>query len=111
MKAAKDSEHDKADTLFHLTSGAAFPGLDNDFDFFDNDDSIEGWVAGLGVERKLRQNVSVGLEGLSYNLDNEDDIFYNGDNDYFHTDDENFWVVRTRLTYHFGDDVYETLLK
>lgn len=73
-------------TLAYVTGGAAF------IDFGDFDD--EGWVAGLGVEHKIRDNVSFGVEGLYYGF--EDDF----------GDDANFWAARARLTYHFGGSRY-----
>jgi outer membrane immunogenic protein len=73
-------------TLVYGTGGAAFIGFDDDF--FD-EDSETGWVAGLGIEHKLRENVSFGVEGLYYDF--EDDF-----------DDASFWAARARLTYHFG---------
>jgi outer membrane immunogenic protein len=73
-------------TLVYGTGGAAFIGFDDDF--FD-EDSETGWVAGLGIEHKLRENVSFGVEGLYYDF--EDDFA-----------DASFWAARARLTYHFG---------
>lgn len=52
------------------------------------DDNDEGLVAGGGVEYKLAQNTSIGVEALNYDLD------------------ENFTVVRGRLTWHFGGARY-----
>jgi outer membrane immunogenic protein len=74
-------------TLLYATGGVAFLGVDDDFE----DDTLTGWTAGLGIEHKLRENVSLGLEGLYYDFD-EDNF-----------DDADFWTVRARLTYHFGD--------
>jgi outer membrane immunogenic protein len=76
-------------TLFYATGGAAFIGLSNAI----GDDSDTGWVAGLGLEHKLRENVSLGLEGLYYNF---------GDDNRLGGDTFDFWTVRARLTYHFG---------
>lgn len=77
-------------TLFYATGGVALLGFE---DAFGDDDDLTGWVAGLGVEHKLRQNVSVGLEGLYYNFDEDDNDL---------VDDFDFWTVRARLTYHLG---------
>ncbi len=74
-------------TLAYATGGAAFIGFDDGV--FGND-SDTGWVAGLGVEHKLRDRVSVGVEGLYYAF--EDDF----------NNDANFWAARARLTYHLG---------
>lgn len=77
-------------TLIYATGGVAFLGLD---DAFGDDDTGTGWVAGLGVEHKLRDSWSVGLEGLYYSFDDVDSF----------DDDLEFWTVRARLTYHFTD--------
>jgi outer membrane immunogenic protein len=79
--------------LFYATGGVALLGFEDE-DSGDDDD-LTGWVAGLGVEHKLRQNVSVGLEGLYYSFDEDD----NGGDD----EDFDFWTVRARLTYHLGE--------
>ena len=76
-------------TLLYATGGVAFLGIDNGFE----DDTLTGWTAGLGIEHKLRENVSLGLEGLYYDFDEDDNFGADAD----------FWTVRARLTYHFGD--------
>ena len=51
-------------TLVYGTGGVAFAGF--------NDDALDeevGWVAGGGVEKKIRGNLSLGLEALYYNFD------------------------------------------
>ena len=75
-------------TLAYLTGGAAFIGFDENLA---GDDSDTGWVAGLGLEHKLRENVSIGAEALYCGFENEDSG----------GDDNNFWAARARLTYHF----------
>jgi outer membrane immunogenic protein len=85
-------------TLLYATGGVAFIGYDDDF--FD-DDSETGWVAGLGIEHKLRDNVSIGLEGLYYAFDDREFAGFEEDAD--------FWTVRARLTYHFGGRSEEAL--
>lgn len=87
-------------TLLYVTGGWAFLGVE---DYFGDDETLNGWVAGLGVEHKLRQNVSLGLEGLYYNFDE--------DNGYYGDDEADFWAVRARLTYHFGGGAYDEALK
>lgn len=84
-------------TLFYATGGVAFLGFNNDFS---SDDSLTGWVAGGGIEHKLRQNVSIGVKGLYYDFGNDNDFGGNGD-------DLTSWTVRARLTYHFGGDYSE----
>lgn len=71
--------------LIYATGGVAFIGLDDDIDDIDE----TGWVLGGGLDYKIRDNWSVGAEGLYYNFDADD-----GDAD--------FWTARARLTYHFG---------
>lgn len=78
-------------TLFYATGGGALLGFE---DLDGDDDELAGWVAGLGVEHKLRENVSVGLEGLYYAFDEDD----NNNSE----EDLDFWTVRARLTYHLG---------
>ena len=74
--------------LAYVTGGAAFLGFDENLA---GDDSDTGWVAGLGLEHKLRENVSIGAEALYYGFEGEDT-----------DDDNNFWTARARLTYHFN---------
>ncbi|MGF1619388.1 MAG: outer membrane protein [Rhodomicrobiaceae bacterium] len=81
--------------LFYATGGVAFIGFEDGFGFSDDD---TGWVAGLGAEYKVAQNMSVGLEGLYYDFDDDD----------FHNDDD-FWVVRARLSYHLNEAYAEAL--
>ncbi len=88
-------------TMVYATGGAAFMGLERDL--FD-DDTVEGWVAGVGLEHKLAQNLSVGLEGLYYNFGDGSDHDIPGG--FYHEDDKDFWVVRARVSYHFGGGAY-----
>lgn len=96
-------------TLFYVTGGGAFIGFD---DGFGDSQSETGWVVGLGLEHKLRPNVSIGLESLYYNFgDGEDFTIEDGEGEYarFRSDDADFWTIRARLTYHFGDRHEEPL--
>ena len=98
-------------TLVYATGGVAFIGAD---DAFEDSDSETGWVAGVGIEHKIRPNLSVGLEGLYYDFGNGEDFKvhdqYGNEGD-AHVDDLTFWTVRARLTYHFGGDRYSEPLK
>lgn len=76
-------------TLAYLTGGVAFLGFEEDLA---GNDSNTGYVAGLGIEHKLRQNVSIGAEALYYGFENED----------LGGEDNNFWAARARLTYHLN---------
>jgi outer membrane immunogenic protein len=84
--------------LIYGTAGAAFIGVEDSFGetFHDN-----GWVFGVGADYKIAQNMSVGLEGLYYAFDENDNLYYSDDND--------FWVVRARLSYHLNEAYPEAL--
>lgn len=110
--------------LLYITGGVAFAGFDNDDAAFsyngksytlrndDGDDRRIGMVAGVGADYKIRPNMSIGIEGLYYAFDDTENnwagsignrcnklnykISENDDNDLF--------VVRGRLNYHFSDD-------
>jgi len=75
-------------TLAYVTGGAAFLGAQ---DGAGDDVTDTGYVAGLGIERKIRDNISIGAEALYYGFDGEDT-----------GEENNFFAARARLTYHFG---------
>ncbi len=70
--------------------------------FFDEiDDTQFGVVAGAGIELKVSDNLSLGLEGLYYNYGTEDHF----DPATGHVSvEQDVGVVRGRLTFHFGSD-------
>lgn len=81
-------------TLIYGTGGIAFASVEDEF----SDDTETGWVAGLGIEHKLRDNLSLGLEGLYYSFEDDDSI------DGIDIEAErDFWTIQARITYHFGD--------
>jgi outer membrane immunogenic protein len=86
-------------TLVYATGGVAFLGIEDA-----DEDTVTGFVVGGGIEHKLRENVSVGLEGLYYNFDGED--LGAG----FEDNIEAF-TVRARLTYHLGGNGHGEALK
>ncbi len=86
-------------TLAYATGGAAFIGFDEDSD--------TGFVVGGGLEHKLRENVSFGVEGLYYNVSSDGENIFDGKFDI----DRDFWAVRARATYHFSADRYDAPLK
>lgn len=70
-------------SLIYGTAGVAFIEAD--------EISETGFAAGLGFEHKLRDRVSVGVEGLYYSFDDDNAA-----------EDLEFWTARARLTYHLG---------
>jgi outer membrane immunogenic protein len=112
--------------LLYVTAGAAFAGFDDtsvtmsygkkkvgELDF--SGDSKVGFVAGIGAEYKLRPNWSIGVEGLYYAFGDGDDSkewdAYCKQYKISHDDDNDLFVVRARMSYHFQDDAYESPLK
>ena len=109
--------------LFYVTAGVAFAGFDDSSVVMYNDyfkkslefsgDSEVGVVVGLGGEYKLSSNWSIGLEGLYYFFGDGDDSKewekYCKEYKLVHEDDNDLFVVRARLTYHFQDDYVEPL--
>jgi len=85
-------------TLLYATGGAAFLGLDSGDD---DEDAITGFVVGGGLEHKIRENVSIGVEGLYYSFDGEDF----GLND----EDVDSYTIRARLTYHLNSGYGDAL--
>jgi outer membrane immunogenic protein len=75
-------------TLVYATGGLAVIGYDTD----EVDDAV-GYVVGAGIEHKITNRISLGLEALYYdvNTDFEDlDV------------DQNMWSVQARLNFHLG---------
>lgn len=72
--------------LIYATAGYAFGE--------DDVTEVDGFVGGVGFEKKLRENVSVGLEGLYYALEADENVI--GD------DEVDFFTVRARLTFHMN---------
>jgi outer membrane immunogenic protein len=78
--------------LLYATGGAAFLGFSES-----EDDALTGYAVGVGLDYKLRQNISFGVESLYYNF--EDDVDIAGA---VFDEEIEFWTVRARLNYHFG---------
>jgi outer membrane immunogenic protein len=112
--------------LLYATAGVAFVGLDDKkvdasfdghvFHSFDvSGDNKVGAVVGLGAEYKLASNWSVGVEGLYYFFgdSNQEDVWekYCKQIKFSHDDDNDMFVVRGRISYHFSDDRYDAPLK
>lgn len=93
-------------TLFYGTGGVGFVNWDDNTVL----DTSWGWVAGAGIEHKLTSNLSLGVEGLYYSLDDEGQKIY-GDPTYPANQtkrvtefERDLWTVRARLNYHFGTE-------
>jgi outer membrane immunogenic protein len=112
--------------LVYATAGVAFVGFDDKTvdakfgDFYTKSFDIEGdsevgVVVGLGAEYKLAANWSVGVEGLYYFFGDSDTTdqwsWWCYDKKFTHDDDNDMFVVRGRLSYHFTDDRYDAPLK
>jgi outer membrane immunogenic protein len=98
-------------TLVYATGGVAFLNSDKE-ELFGNlfDETTTGWVAGAGVEYKIRQNVSLGLEGLYYAFEEDSVTLGQIEGQNLNLDvDRDFWTVQARITYHFGDRHAEPL--
>ena len=126
-------------SLFYLTGGIAFANFsDDDIDgtfnisnpnmrmqkkqrtppawtatFERENDSDIALVLGGGAAVKLRENISLGIEGLYYFFDDSTGTMHatNNKNDKTHTiieeDDGGFYTIKARLTYHFGHRAQE----
>ncbi len=112
--------------LVYLTGGIAFAGFDaqdvtitkqrrrgtKQYTFQDEDDNRIGFVVGAGAEYKLRPNMSIGVEGLYYDFGDSTKTWDKRSRGYCHwkeyqvteRDDNDLFVVRGRLTYHFQDE-------
>lgn len=78
-------------TLVYGTAGVAFLSWTDDT----LDDTTVGYVVGAGIDHKVRDNVSIGLEGLYYSF--EDELVSGVDLE------RDFFTVQARVTYHFND--------
>jgi len=110
--------------LLYVTAGVAFAGFDDtaieaSLGRFKKSadlggDSEVGFVVGGGAEYKLSSNWSVGVEGLYYAFGDGDDSKewekYCKQLKLVHEDDNDLFVVRARLSYHF-QDAYDEPLK
>ena len=110
--------------LLYVTAGVAFAGFDDStvvmsygdkkhsLDF--SGDSEVGFVVGGGAEYKLSSNWSIGVEGLYYMFGDGDDSKewekFCKEYKLVHEDDNDLFVVRARMSYHF-QDAYEEPLK
>lgn len=109
--------------LLYVTAGVAFAGFDNStvvMSYYDHKKSLDfsgdsevGAVVGVGGEYKLSSNWSIGVEGLYYFFGDGDDSKewekYCKEYKLVHEDDNDLFVVRARLSYHFQDEYAEPL--
>jgi outer membrane immunogenic protein len=99
--------------LVYGTAGIGFTGTDDRFTVisaddgsarFERDRNDTGFVAGGGVEYALDHNVSLGVEGLWYDLGNDRRDLTAPWGDAFRVNnDDNFGVVRARLTWYLNN--------
>lgn len=114
----------RGNLLLYATAGVAFAGFDDSFSFstrrntysFDDDDDRKvGMVVGGGAEYKLKPNWSVGLEGLYYRFGDDTNTYYawEGLKKYKVTEEEDndFWVLRARMSYHLESEADVAPLK
>ncbi len=120
--------------LLYVTGGVAFAGFEKDeisisypgykgkksgetHTLSGDDEQRIGAVIGAGAEYKLNSNMSIGVEGLYYafsDTENEWNKSFGGhcwrtDQQITEDDDNDLFVVRGRLNYHFTDNRYEPL--
>jgi hypothetical protein len=66
----------------------------------DSGDEV-GFVIGSGMDVKLSERVSLGMEGLYYAFEDDKARFFDNGNEVASINSDNdFYVVRARLTYH-----------
>lgn len=89
------------DTLLFATGGVAFTESYHSttpaFVGFDDRAFRTGWVVGLGAEKQLSNEFTVGLEGLYYDFGNAATV--GGTSDRI---EMNLFTVRARISYRFG---------
>ena len=122
LRARLGYAHDNL--LLYVTAGVAFAGFDDTSvvmsigDWYKKSitfagDSEVGFVVGGGAEYKLAPNWSIGVEGLYYAFGDGNSSKEHGD--YWkqykivHEDDNDLFVVRARMSYHFQDEYVEPL--
>lgn len=65
------------------------------------DDTDVGFVIGTGTDVKLGERISIGMEGLFYGFEEDKVVFFaDGKRAGSVSADNDFYVVRARLTYH-----------
>ncbi len=98
--------------LFYGTAGVAFIDTNTNVTVvsatngpfgFSVGNTDTGFVGGGGIEYKVGENLSLGVEGLYYGFGSDTQNLVTGANEPFVLkDDLDFSVVRGRLTYHFN---------
>jgi outer membrane immunogenic protein len=91
-------------TLVYGTGGLAILGFNEDIAFagLNPDDTAVGYVVGGGIDHKISDKVSIGLEALYYSVDAEGENFTNDL-------ERDLWTVQARLNYHLGSRHDEAL--
>lgn len=84
-------------TLIYATGGVAFLGYTDEAvdGMLLDDDLAVGFVVGAGLDHKITDKVSIGVEGLYHN--------FSSDREFDDAEvDRDFWTAQARLNYHFG---------
>lgn len=89
-------------SLFYGTAGVAFLGYSDEVSGILDDDTAVGFVVGGGLEHKLSNNLSIGVESLYYSF-SSDTVAPSVELD------RDFWTVQARLSYHFNRGYDEPL--
>jgi outer membrane immunogenic protein len=93
-------------TLVYATGGVAFLGYSDEIAPLFDDDVATGFVVGGGIDHKLTDKISIGVEGLYYNFSSDiNPAITEAGVDL----DRDFWTVQARLNYHFGSRHDEAL--
>ncbi len=87
--------------LVYGTAGLAF--ADSGLAFADSGrDNLLGLVIGVGAEMPVWRNMTIGLEALYYNFEEQSGTISNGFNTIHYSADVDTFVIRGRLNYHFN---------
>jgi len=98
-----------SNVLFYVTGGFAWTGGNEDFTvistangnthFSRDDNNGSGWTLGAGIDFPIGSNMTLGAEGLYYDLGEDTaHLVATGGEPFTVHDDSNFWVARARLT-------------
>jgi outer membrane immunogenic protein len=95
----------RGSTLVYATGGFSF--LEYKDDAFNPNvvkdvDTGIGYVVGAGLDHKISDNWSLGLEGLYYDVSSDAVFIALDDSEFDGEVNRDLWTVRARASYHFG---------